>query len=265
MSNFWIDSFARSPQDLPLSRLYGRLTTTSTPLLTAISYLLIVSLWSHYNRVTYATQTKPNNSLWLKNIVVVHNFNLMIFSFVSFYHTAYVVYTHFTSNLSLEAKVCDSTISLRSNGLFYWGWLFYLSKYYEVLDTVIILVKGRTPSFLQSYHHAGAIIGMWTLVANQTPGAWIFIAFNSFIHSIMYGYYISATLGYNLPGKKYITYLQIGQFFLGIITTCLYLAHPQCLAPGQLFSIFFNLTYVTPLIYLFYRFAQNSYPKHKSS
>lgn len=262
MVSVWIHSVARSAEDLPLRYLYPGLVLSSSPLATAFGYLVLVTLWSYYNQ---ALEKKNNNSSWLKVVVVLHNFGLMAFSFLTFYHTGYLVVSHFSSSAGLETKVCDSEYSLRTNGLFYWGWLFYLSKYYEFLDTVIILYKGRIPSFLQSYHHAGAVIGMWTLVANHTSGAWIFITFNSFIHTIMYGYYISATLGYSLPGKKYITYLQIGQFIVGITTTCLYLAYPQCHSPGQKLSIFFNLSYVAPLLYLFYQFAKKSYPKLKAT
>ena len=48
-----------------------------------------------------------------------------------------------------------------NQGLAYLGWIFYLSKFYEVLDTAIILAKGKKSSTLQTYHHAGAMMCMW--------------------------------------------------------------------------------------------------------
>lgn len=41
------------------------------------------------------------------------------------------------------------------------AWLFYLSKGYEVVDSIILVLKGKKVSNLQSYHHAGAMWTMW--------------------------------------------------------------------------------------------------------
>ncbi|KAI9701179.1 MAG: hypothetical protein M1836_001848 [Candelina mexicana] len=49
---------------------------------------------------------------------------------------------------------------LWNEGLAFWGWLFYVSKFYEVLDTAIILTKGKKSSMLQTYHHAGAMLSL---------------------------------------------------------------------------------------------------------
>lgn len=72
-----------------------------------------------------------------------------------------------------------------NEGLAFYGWLFYLSKFYEVIDTLIILAKGKKSSFLQTYHHAGAMICMWAGIRYMSPPIWMFVLVNSFIHSIM--------------------------------------------------------------------------------
>ena len=38
--------------------------------------------------------------------------------------------------------------------------MYYLSKYYELLDTVLQLLKGRPPPhfFLHTYHHATVLV-----------------------------------------------------------------------------------------------------------
>lgn len=38
--------------------------------------------------------------------------------------------------------------------LFFWSYIYYLSKYYEFLDTVILALKGKPLSFLHVSHHA---------------------------------------------------------------------------------------------------------------
>ena len=74
---------------------------------------------------------------------------------------------------------------LWNEGLAFYGWLFYLSKFYEVLDTAIILAKGKKSSTLQTYHHAGAMMCMWAGIRFMAPAIWMFVQFNSGIHALM--------------------------------------------------------------------------------
>lgn len=106
---------------------------------------------------------------------------------------------------------------LWNEGLAFFGWLFYLSKFYEVLDTVIILAKGKRSSLLQTYHHAGAMMCMWSGIRYMSPPIWMFVQFNSGIHALMYFYYTLAALGIKVPNriKKTLTTLQISQFVIG--------------------------------------------------
>jgi hypothetical protein len=74
---------------------------------------------------------------------------------------------------------------LWAEGLAFYGWIFYLSKFYEVLDTLIILAKGKKSSTLQTYHHAGAMMCMWAGIRFMSPPIWMFVFVNSFIHTLM--------------------------------------------------------------------------------
>ena len=74
---------------------------------------------------------------------------------------------------------------LWNEGLAFYGWIFYLSKFYEVLDTLIILAKGKYSSTLQTYHHAGAMMCMWSGMRYMSPPIWIFVFVNSGIHAMM--------------------------------------------------------------------------------
>lgn len=74
---------------------------------------------------------------------------------------------------------------LWAEGLAYYGWIFYLSKFYEVLDTFIILAKGKYSSTLQTYHHAGAMLCMWAGMRYMSTPIFIFVLVNSFIHALM--------------------------------------------------------------------------------
>ena len=49
------------------------------------------------------------------------------------------------------------------NGFQIFSWVFYVSKYYEFIDTWIIMIKGGKPDALQVIHHAGAVGAMFSL------------------------------------------------------------------------------------------------------
>ena len=74
---------------------------------------------------------------------------------------------------------------LWNEGLGFYGWLFYVSKFYEVVDTLIILAKGKNSSILQTFHHAGAMMCMWAGIRYMSPPIWMFVLVNSGLHGFM--------------------------------------------------------------------------------
>jgi hypothetical protein len=72
-----------------------------------------------------------------------------------------------------------------NEGLAFYGWLFYISKFYEIMDTFIILAKGKKSSLLQTYHHAGAMMCMWAGIRYMSPPIWMFVFINSGLHAAM--------------------------------------------------------------------------------
>ncbi|PVU86076.1 hypothetical protein BB561_006822 [Smittium simulii] len=145
----------------------------------------------------------------------------------SFYNS-FSIYLNTLRSEGLSAAYCDSNYTTWNSGMFQLAYIFYLSKYYEVVDTAIILLKGRRSSTLQTYHHAGAIMCMFLGVYYVPSAIFYFVVVNSFIHSIMYSYYALSSLGFHPPGKKYLTSLQITQFLLGFIYAPYTIFKPNC-------------------------------------
>lgn len=102
--------------------------------------------------------------------------------------------------MKLAGGIPDSTDVGRmwNEGLAFYGWLFYLSKFYEMLDTAIILTKGKKSSLLQIFHHAGALLCMWAGIRYMSPPIWMFVFINSFLHTIMVSTWVP---DYNGKGK----------------------------------------------------------------
>jgi hypothetical protein len=93
-----------------------------------------------------------------------------------------------TTSILLSATGTPSSTDtgrLWNEGLAFYGWIFYVSKFYEVVDTAIIIAKGKRCSTLQAYHHAGAMVCMWAGIRYMSPPIWLWVAYNSGIHSMM--------------------------------------------------------------------------------
>ena len=105
--------------------------------------------------------------------------------------------------------------------------LFYLSKYVEYFDTFLIYLKGKTPSHLQLYHHSGAAITWHIAISFQLDCFWIPTLLNSFVHTIMYSYYLACLFNIHAikKYKKYLTVLQISQ--LVSFFAAFYLYYPK--------------------------------------
>ncbi|KAK9462651.1 GNS1/SUR4 family-domain-containing protein [Lipomyces oligophaga] len=219
-------------------------------------------------------------------LVIVHNTLLCLYSGWTFIGmTSSMVRTVLdTSRLPSSERgswpfwsgLCSAE-GIWSRGLSYYGFLFYLSKFYEVLDTAIILAKGKRSSLLQTYHHAGAMLSMWAGVRFAAPPIWVFVVFNSLIHTLMYFYYVLSGLKIPVPRalKRALTTAQICQFVFGGSLAFLHMfvyyidpaknSYNTCLVdPGQMFALLFNVAYLTPLTYLFVSFWIESYVRaHK--
>jgi hypothetical protein len=118
---------------------------------------------------------------------------------------------------------------------------------------------------------------MWMLSSTRAFGAWVFVCFNSFIHTFMYFYYTLTCFGYQPKWKRLMTYMQLTQFFVGLPLAVSYLAVPGCVPIpahpkdnlahvlgingywSHVVSLAFAFSYVFYLIILFLDFARRTY------
>ncbi|RKP35598.1 ELO family, partial [Dimargaris cristalligena] len=256
-------------ESLPWPSLFPWAMHWKTPVLTAIVYAATVKYINTQQPTGGLSRVQARYrkaaegaSMAFTTFVVLHNLLLCVYSAVTFYHAVTTLHQRVQNEYSWHGVLCDTEEKFWRSGLYYWGYLFYLSKYYEIIDTIIILLKGRRSSTLQTYHHSGAILCMWAGIQFRSIPIWIFVVFNSLVHTIMYFYYLCTTVGLHPPGKPYITFMQITQFLLGIFMAVGYLFVPNCLVTeGSRFAAHVNVLYLLPLIYLFVQFAINTYSR----
>jgi len=134
-----------------------------------------------------------------------------------------------------------------------------------LVDTVLLIVKRKKPSFLQVWHHAVTFVCAYMLQASHASATFIFVGLNSIVHTVMYFYYAMATVGIRLPGKPMITTMQIFQFFLGIavVSPIYFLKGGTCASTAHKLAVSAMIAHVVFLIYLFLAFFKQSYGKKK--
>lgn len=184
-----------------------------------------------------------------KTFIIVHNLALQLFSM---WICASLGYAIWSKEFRLESGYYMSDPQI--NQLMFY---FYLSKYYEYMDTFILYAKGKQPIFLQKYHHVGAALCWHICWVNNVDSMVFATLLNSFIHSIMYSYYLGTLFKINLKAvKPYITYLQILQFFTGLYGG--YLLY-SIETPVNKICIIIAALYTIGNIILFGKFVQDNY------
>ncbi|KAB8275172.1 ELO family [Aspergillus minisclerotigenes] len=317
------------PFDIP-STVYSFSLDARVPLFTACFYIVFVCVLNYLNRRRHYRPWPITRTASFTYIALAHNVFLSLFSAWAFlgvcrtvisslppwssapYHIA-EVFCRFdrgqgrllsdyspASNTSVPLATLDNGFSgtyqdesLWERGMNYYTWMFYMSKYYEIMDTILLLVKGKKVSFLQIYHHAGVIICTWVGAIYRTPQAVVGVSFNTGIHTLMYLYYSLTTLRIKVPVfmKRTLTRLQISQFVLGGLASWLYVfisydnpinvplvatedksniqtsvglevgsnVVPCMNNSGQVFALVLGTLYLVPLTQLFLKFFGRTY------
>jgi len=170
----------------------------------------------------------------------------------------------------LYYSVC-SPDPLEINSLEFFYYINYLIKYYELLDTMFLVLKKKPLGFLHVYHHSLTVLLCYTQLAGQTTVQWVPITLNLIVHVIMYYYYMRTALfpGEKIWWKKYLTMMQITQFVIDLVFsyTCLFIGLNYKLrvvdydgyCHGDLLYGSFGVALLTSYLFLFIDFFGKTY------
>ena len=161
---------------------------------------------------------KNRDEIKLPRLLAAHNFFLTAMSAVLAIGSGYEALRMFW-NHGLFEVYCGSFVDDEDIRMARWCVAFYLSKYYELLDTYFLVLRKRKLIFLHVYHHAIVIPVCWMAVHAQIYMGWITSFNNAAIHVPMYLYYALSALGYRPPWNRFITTGQLIQFFIDISTS----------------------------------------------
>lgn len=107
-----------------------------------------------------------------------------------------------------------------SNGSYYFvSYLYYLSKFAELGDTVYLALKGKLAGWggLQVWHHSAVMIMGWGWLRYSQSLQHVGILANTAVHVIMYAYFSLTSLGFRPKWRRLITLSQIAQFVLSFL------------------------------------------------
>lgn len=199
----------------------------------------------------------------IRNVLLFYNFAMVILStycFVEFNLAGWL------AGYTLGCQLVDYSTSPMAMRMASVCWVFYISKFIELLDTIFFIMRKKfnQVSFLHVFHHAVMPVSWWFGVKFVPGGFGTFHSMlNSFIHLMMYTYYGLAALGPKyqkyLWWKKYMTKMQIAQFVLVTIHSTQLLFMSNCAYP-KVFA-YWILTYAVIFLVMFANFYIQSYKR----
>nr|WMZ00126.1 elongation of very long chain fatty acids protein 1a [Plecoglossus altivelis] len=226
--------------------------------------LLGYILFSVYAGPRLMANRKPFH---LKSPMIIYNFSMVALN-------AYIVYEFLMSGwgttYTWRCDLCDLSSSPQALRMVRVSWLFYFSKFIELLDTVFFVLRKKHSqiTFLHIFHHSFMPwTWWWGVTLTPVGGMGSFHALvNAMVHVIMYFYYGLSAAGPRfqkyLWWKKYMTAIQLTQFVLVSLHITQYYFMEKCDYQVPLF-IHLIWIYGTFFFILFSNFWVQAYVRGK--
>ncbi|XP_013373905.1 PREDICTED: elongation of very long chain fatty acids protein 7 isoform X2 [Chinchilla lanigera] len=154
----------------------------------------------------------------LKKVMITYNFSVVLFSVYMCYE---FVMSGWGTGYSFGCDIVDYSQSPKAMRMVHTCWLYYFSKFIELLDTIFFVLrkKNNQVTFLHVFHHTIMPWTWWFGVKFAAGGLGTFHAMvNTAVHVVMYTYYGLCAMGPTyqkyLWWKKHLTSLQLVQFVI---------------------------------------------------
>ncbi|CAO1621079.1 unnamed protein product [Jaminaea pallidilutea] len=173
------------------------------------------------------------------------------------------------------AAICaESSWTPRMETLYIFNYMF---KFWELADTMFLVLKRKRTPFLHVYHHSATALLCFSQLLGRTSVSWVVITLNLFVHVVMYAYYAMTSLKIRCPWKRAVTTLQILQFVLdlSVVYFASYthfvaaynvpLPHMGSCAAGKEHAVFSGVSILSSYLVLFVLFYRKTYNKKPSA
>ncbi|RZF46169.1 hypothetical protein LSTR_LSTR015525 [Laodelphax striatellus] len=226
------------------------------PLMSSPIYLLII-LASYLFFCTFLGQKlmERRKPFKLERVMITYNIIQILMNGYLLYKTSSVLvssdYTFFHSRIDMRPE----------RNIFVY--LYFMNKLTDLFDTIFMVLRKKNSqiSFLHLYHHTMIAIIAWLYVAYMGAAISIFFgALNTFVHVIMYTYYLATNLNSefkkSLWWKRRLTQLQLVQFILVTCHAVINFLNPNSEFPGVIVVVTIPQGIIMLILFLdFYRKA----------
>jgi hypothetical protein len=186
------------------------------PVLTIALYLYVV--------VHLGSKYAVHLPKYMNFFLILWNASLCVFSLLGFFRVfpffSYVLLSSHPSYL-----FCTSPLTSYGSGpVGLWVILFMWSKFIELFDTVLLVLRRKPLTFLHVFHHATVLLYCWFAGAAEQSTGIFFAVMNYGVHALMYFYYTCQALsrvglGSSPTWGKLVTSVQLAQMALGVGVT----------------------------------------------
>ncbi|XP_049624796.1 elongation of very long chain fatty acids protein 7 [Suncus etruscus] len=225
---------------------------------------IILSLYVYFVTSLGPKLMENRKPFELKKAMITYNFLIVLFSLYLCYE---FVMSGWGTGYSFRCEIVDYSNSPKALRMVHTCWLYYFSKFIELLDTIFFVLRKKNSqvTFLHVFHHTIMPWTWWFGVKFAAGGLGTFHAFvNSAVHVVMYSYYGLSALGpaYQkyLWWKKYLTTLQLVQFIIVSIHIGQFLFMKDCNYQFPIF-LYIILSYGCIFLLLFLHFWYRAYTK----
>lgn len=180
----------------------------------ATKYEVVIAIITYFAVIFGGQQFMKNYPpISLKFIFQLHNLLLTLCSLVLLILFAEQLIPVLLRN-GVFYSVCNTDAWTQRLELLYY--INYLVKYWELADTIFLVLKKKNLEFLHVYHHSMTVALCFSQLDGKTSVSWVPITLNLLVHVFMYYYYFRAAGGARIWWKKYLTTLQITQFIIDL-------------------------------------------------
>nr|BBF94994.1 elongation of very long chain fatty acids protein 14 [Orthetrum albistylum] len=225
--------------------------------------LFICLFYAYFAKVLGPRLMENRKPFDLRNVLIVYNAIQTVFSLWLFYE---YLQSGWLGHYSFRCQPVDYSYSPTGLRMARTCWWYYFSKFTEFFDTLFFILrkKNNHVSNLHVIHHGCMPMSVWFGMKFAPGGhSTFFSLLNTFVHIIMYFYYMVAAMGPKYQKyiwwKKYLTSLQMVQFVL-IMVHQFQLLFIDCNYP-KAFMIWIGFHGIL-FLFLFSDFYKTSYKKH---